>query len=353
MIYSTNRTSVLGESVLDANVNESYFGIGAENFYQECAQDELSIFEMAIKSDIDEALIGESSYELQALNEGFIESAAKKIKELMTKLKEWLSAVFRSAFAKLSALLVRDNAQFAKVAARQISKMKNKDKFKYTGKIVKDANSFKNIKDMATKMAEEAKLSDFDINTIDPSKVDEQIKVIDKTIESLTVKNAIEQGTMEVKDKGFEIVQSQLTVLESLSKKDIKSIKEELNKSIKNADKFIQNANKMEKKTDADKEKANAAVKLASKFKQFCQANVKYLMASIKAFAKIARGVVAKAMGATPKNEGVEFDEELNDALIESAEYEYDNALEEMSEGCKNEEADDDSDPEDNFDDED
>ena len=70
----------------------------------------------------------------------------------------------------------------------------------------------------------------------------------------------------------------------------------------------------------------------------------------IKAQAKIARKVVAKAMGATPKNEGFEYDEELTDAMIEAAEYEYDSAMEEMSEGSKCEECDD---SDDDFDDDD
>lgn len=350
MIYSTNRTSVLGGSALGANVNESYFGIGAENFYQECAQDELSIFEMAIKSDIDEALIGESSYELQALNEGFFESAAKKIKELMTKLKEWLSAVFRSAFAKLSALLVRDNAQFAKIASKQIAKMKNKDKFKYTGKIVLTNGTFDKIKKRAEDAVKDLIDMGTDFTNINPSDVDDLIKTADEIMEESTVENMMEETTKDVTDAGFEIVKGQLKILEELGKKDLKSVKETLNKSIKNADKMIQAANKMEKKTDEDKEKANAAMKAASKYKQLCQHMIKTLMSGLKAQAKVARKVVAKAMGATPKNEGVEFDEELNDALIEAVEYEYDSALEEMSEGCKNEESDD---VDDDFDDED
>lgn len=74
MIYSTNRTASLGEITCD--VNESYFGIGAMSFMEESAQDELAIFEAAIKSDIDEVMIGESATELAALNEGFVQTAA-------------------------------------------------------------------------------------------------------------------------------------------------------------------------------------------------------------------------------------------------------------------------------------
>ena len=102
MIYSTNRTSSLGEQSID--VNESYFGIGAQSFYQESAQDELSIFESAIKSDIDEVLIGESASELQALNEGFVAKAPAAVvdgeRAKLEKYRETLVGI-EAALAKL------------------------------------------------------------------------------------------------------------------------------------------------------------------------------------------------------------------------------------------------------------
>lgn len=348
MIYSTNRTSALSESALDANVNESYFGIGAQDFYQECAQDELSIFEMAIKSDIDEALIGESSYELEALNEGFIESVKKKIIEMMEKFKAWIAAVSRSAFAKLTALLVTDNEKFVKVAEKQIAKMPNRDKFKYSGKVV-EHGADKVLNEWATKIDGLAKAADD--HEITMAKAENLIKECEDAKKSLD--DAVKECTADVKDARTDVVKDQIDQLKKLSKKDLKDTKDKLKKNINTANTIIKNI-KSEKEPDGKDEKLKdnfaARSKLASAYKLNAQELLKVEMSLLKTLAKIARKPVAKAMGATPKNEGVEFDEELNDALIEAAEYEYDNALEEMSEGCKNEESDD---VDDDFDNED
>ena len=344
MIYSTNRTSSLGEQSID--VNESYFGIGAQSFYQESAQDELSIFESAIKSDIDEVLIGESASELQALNEGFVANVVQKVKEMMKKFKEWIMAVMRSAFAKLSSLIVRDNASFAKIARKRIATMKNKDKFKYTGKIV-NPNEVDNISSLCTDLTTEGGklIKAINIDTINLDTVDEAIKDIEDSV-SFTSEEVIKDITKEVTDEGISIVDSQLKVLDVLSKKTIKNLKKTFNDAIKNANEVIKKFDKMEGKDNAEKEKINACAKIATAYKTSTQKCLSILMSVLKTLAKIARGVVAKAMGATPKNEGVEYDEELNNALIESAEYEYDEALEEMSEGCHKEGCDEDEDEE-------
>lgn len=330
MIYSTNRTSSLGE--LSVDVNESYFGIGAQTFYEESAQDELSMFEAAIKSDIDEVLIGESASELQSLNEGFVQNAVNKIKEMMKKFIAWCQAVMRSAFAKLSSLLVRDNAKFAKLASKHIATMKNKDKFKYTGKIVVNVDEFSGIMNDFGKESGDA-VKAIDVASITPDKADSEIKDMEEFLKDLTKENLVKEFTKEVTDAGFDIIQSQIKVLETLSKKSIKDLKGEFNKAIKGANEVIKRVSKMEGKDDVEKEKIAACSKLASAYKTNTQKMLVVVMGFIKTLAKIARGVVARAMGATPKNEGVEFDEELNEALIEAVEYEYDEALEEMSEG--------------------
>lgn len=330
MIYSTNRTSSLGE--LSVDVNESYFGIGAQTFYEESAQDELSMFEAAIKSDIDEVMIGESASELQTLNEGFVQNAVNKIKEMMKKFIAWCQAVMRSAFAKLSSLLVRDNAKFAKIASKRIATMKNKDKFKYTGKIVVNVDVFSSVMNDFSKESDGA-VKAIDVKAITQEKADSAIKDMEDVLEDLTKENLVKEFTKEVTDAGFDIVQSQIKVLEALSKKSIKDLKGEFNKAIKGANEVIKKVSKMEGKDDAEKEKIAACSKLASAYKTNTQKMLVVMMGFIKTLAKIARGVVARAMGATPKNEGVEFDEELNEALIEAVEYEYDEALEEMSEG--------------------
>lgn len=347
MIYSTNRTASLGD--MSVGVNESYFGIGAMSFMEEAAQDELAIFESAIKSDIDEVLIGESSYELAALNENFVDSAVNKIKELMKKFVAWIESVVRSAFAKLSQLLVRDNAKFAAVARKQIIKMKNKDKFKYSGKylIELDEYSF----DKGESVDDIKKLFDDIKDKASAESAKAKMETIKKGFDELEVSKAMEAITKETTDGDLKLVERHLTMLETLSKKHIKEVKKELDNAKKGANELSKKADKMAREAkDEDKEVANMKAEIASTYKSCVQKFVVFELAMIKAQAKIARSVVAKAMGATPKNEGFEYDEELTDAMIEAAEYEYDSAMEEMSEGSKCEECDD---SDDEFDDDD
>ena len=305
------------------------------------------MFEAAIKSDIDEVLIGESASELQSLNEGFVQNAVNKIKEMMKKFIAWCQAVIRSAFAKLSSLLVRDNAKFAKLASKHIATMKNKDKFKYTGKIVTHVDQISTFIGTFGKTCDSL-VTAVDVKSIDEKSVDSKIKDVEDLAAKLTKDKLIPDFTEEVTDAKIDIVQGQIKVLDVLSKKSIKDVKGEFNKAIKGANDVIKRVSKMEGKDDAEKEKIAACSRLASAYKTNTQKMLVSIMGLIKTLAKIARGVVARAMGATPKNEGVEFDEELNEALIEAVEYEYDEALEEMSEGkCEDcEDCDDDNEDE-------
>lgn len=330
MIYSTNRTASLGEITCD--VNESYFGIGAMSFLEEAAQDELAIFEAAIKSDIDEVMIGESADELSALNEGFVQTAAKKVKEMMKKFIEWIAAVTRSAFAKLSQLVVRDNAKFAAMAKKQIIKMKNKDKFKFNGKYIKSFSDSvstvstleQGLKGLATKLSS-GSITEGDKDMIEKLKDD---------VMKLSVSEAMKEVVAEAKDEGLSVIESQIKILESHGKSAMQALKKDMDKSRKEAADIASKASKDEKNAK-DEEKEAAAIKVqgAAAYKVAMQKIISFKMAFIKSQLKVARAAVAKAMGATPKNEGVEYDEELTMAMIESADFEYDEALEEMSEG--------------------
>lgn len=338
MIYSTNRTTSLGEQTID--VNEGYFGIGAMSFMEESAHDELAIFEMAIKSDIDEVMIGESASELTALNEGFVQNAANKIKEMMKKFMEWLAAVTRSAFAKLTQLLVRDNAKFAATAKKQIIKMKNKDKFKYKGKYLINLD----VKEDAVKSdaASVKKLFDQINDKTSAETAKDALQKIKNDADKLSVSDSMKELVKETEDGDIKLVERHLKMLEDLGKDKLKKIKKQMDDAKKDAADIAKKADKMAREAkDEDKEMANAKAEAAALYKAYVQKAVSFQMGMIKAQAKIARSVVAKAMGATPKNEGVEYDEELTDAMIESAEYEYDSALEEMSEGSDCEDCDD------------
>lgn len=345
MIYSTNRTTSLGDMTVD--VNESYFGVGALSFMQENAQDELALFEAAIRSDIDEVLIGESVTELEALNEGFVNSAVNKIKEMMRKFIEWLKAVTRSAYAKLTQLLVRDNEKFIKIATKQLSTMKNYKNFKYSGKALK----FPKNTDTETPLSKVNGIKDI-YNTVKKESSKEKIEELKgeaetlvKEFNELDVRKQFQETCVEdVTDEGIDLVQKHLDILKDKTKKDLKKNKKtliDLENDAKKIAKEAEQAVKNEKDEDA-KAKLSALASIANMYKSCAQKHVSDELYLTKQNAKIARAVVAKAMGATPKNEGAEYDEELINAMIESIDYEYDEALEEMSDGKECKDCDDD-----------
>lgn len=349
MIYSTNRTTSLGD--MSADVNESYFGIGAMSFMEECAHDELALFEAGIKSDIDEVMIGESGSELAALNEGFVQSAAAKIKEMMKKFIEWIAAVTRSAFAKLTQLIVRDNAKFAAAAKKKIITMKNKDKFKYKGKYLKGIDIDTDIQHVVDDTESVKKLFD-DIKDKDSAETTKKaLEDMKDAADKLSVSDAMKELVAETDNGDIKLVENHLKMLEALGKNKMKELKKQMDEARKDANDIAKKADKMLREAnDQDREVASTKAEAAALYKAYVQKTISFKMGLIKAQAKVARSVVAKAMGATPKNEGFEYDEELTDAMIESVEYEYDNALEEMSEGSDCKDCDDDDIEDDDYD---
>lgn len=350
MIYSTNRTASLGD--ITADVNESYFGAGAFNFMQENAQDELALFEAAIKSDIDEVFIGESSYELESLNEGFVENAINKIKEMMRKFIEWLKSVTRSAIAKLSQLLVRDNAKFVKLARKQIRSMPNGKKFKYSGKglVISEANKEIDpktapIEDFYTKAKNAT--TEAELNTIE-----EGIKSAVEAFKEKTPRDDFDKKcTDEFTDQGIGFVEDHIKVLEGMDKKKLSKLRKDMKDMESKAKKIAKEAEAASRKYSGDdelkKKRLSVMADAAAASRDCWQTHVSDTLYVIKQQAKIARAVVAKAMGASPKNEGFEYTEELVQAMIEAADYEYDEALEEMSEAKECDNVDDDIDDDD------
>lgn len=351
MIYSTNRTASLGDTTIEVDVNESYFGAGSLVFMQEAAEDELALFENAIKSDIDEFLIGESAEELNALNEGFAQTAVNKIKELMRKFMEWLKAVTRSALARLSQFVQRDNASFCKTARKRLTTMKNVDNFKYTGKALKDAGTldyspqFDAIKEFE-KLLNDAKAA----KTLESAesikkKVDEKAK----EVKDIKLEDILDKYIYDEENGSFALVEKHLKFLESTSKEKVKDINKKCKELMSKASKISKDAEKAAKdiKDDeqaAEKNRLNTLAYIAGVIKTVGQMSISNDMKVTQKCIKVARAVVSKAMGATPKNEsGIEYTEELVQAMIEADEYELDEAFEEMSES-KCEKCDDDDD---------
>ena len=329
MIYSTNRTASIGE--VEVDVNESYFGEGSMYFMQEAAQDELALFEMAIKTDIDEVLIGESASELEALNESFVEKTVNKIKELMRKFIEWLKGVTRSALAKLNQFIVRDNVQFCKNAKKMLSKMRNKD-FKATGTILANTNVGMEDLEKFAKDAEDLLSTKTDGLTMD------QAKDLAEEIESKMkeqMEKADEAAFIENKEYGLKEVDDHIKFLETTSKSNVKKIKQTIDRFEKKAKEAAKSAEKKARDNKDDEKKDQLAVDayMASQLKSIGQTIVKRGLSSLKKMIKVARAVVTRAAGA--KNEGVEYSPEYIEALIEADNYELDEALEEMSEAKK------------------
>lgn len=355
MIYSTNRTASLG--YITGDVNESYFGAGAFNFMQENAQDELALFEAAIKSDIDEVLIGESAYELEALNENFVENAVNKIKEMMKKFIEWLKSVTRSAVAKLSQLLVRDNAKFVKIAEKQIKSMRTMSKFKYSGKGLVLSYFNKEIIEIPEVEPYYAQAAKEGVTETDLDRISNDIKHTLEEFKKVSMRDFFNDNCVkEYTDQNIDFVMGHIEILKSMDKKKLSKLRKDMKEMESKAKKLAREA---ESKSRNYEEKDTAESKLkkkqlavmaeaASASKDFWQTFVADSLYTIKQQSKIARAVVAKAMGASPKNEAYGYDDEaLIQAMIEAADYEYDEALEEMSEAKECDDIDDDFDDDD------
>lgn len=319
MIYGTNRIASIGE--VEVDVNESYFGAGSLFFVQECAEDELALFEMAIKSDIDEVVVGESAYELEALNENFAESAVNKIKEIMKKFKEWIVGFMRSKLAALTNFIVRDNAKFVKAAKSQISKLKGTKhtvKCKYL-----DAEGFNKILDAAEKVAKIKEAKDIEkaeyVEGADDMKLEDIIK--------------------EEKELDYSEVARHLDWLAERPNTSVKTLKKSLKAALSNADKFVKDAEKSqrENKEDNKKEELAAKVKAATKYRDYTHKVCTLAISAIKNAIKIARRVVTMFISVGAKNkDGVATkaanEAVLVEAMLEADEFELDEELEQMSE---------------------
>lgn len=333
MIYSTNRTASIGEVQIDVDVNESYFGEGSFYFMQEAAQDELALFENAIKTDIDEVLIGESADELKALNEGFVAKTALKIQELMRKFIEWLKGVTRSALAKMNQYIVRDNATFCKNARKMIEQMGDRH-VKAKGTVIKDFNvSFDSVKSLAVKI-KDASGSSMD-------ELESAISGLEKEIDS-KFEEMDKAAFAENVEYDLAVVKKHISFLEDNAKADLKKLKKTMDEFEKEAKNAATEAKKLERAEEDEAKKKDLAMKAkaAAAFKVNGQKICKKFMTLLKKMIKVARAVVTRVAGA--RNEGVEYTPELIEALIETDNYELDEMLEEMCEAKKSDCDDDD-----------
>ena len=356
MIFDTNRTKSLidveeaVETEMEVELNENYFGAGALFFMQESAEDEMMLFEAAVKTDLDEVVIGESANELTALNEGFVENTVKKVEELMTKFIEWLKGITRTAIMKLTQYLARDNAKFCKEARKRIQNVPND--FKYTGKALK-STKFESVEDLDKFFDDMDKLWD-KVNVESGTKesaenVKAELAEMREAIQKAKkAKNFDEVNVYQEENGTLKTVEDHLDYLEKTAKDKVKDLNAKCKKYEAKAKAYVKeakaNAKKAKKEDTAVRDQAAVAVAVANEIKKVAQMTIDEEMKAIRKMIAVSRSVVAKALAKVPaaKNEGVEIEEELMEAFIEAEEYELESALEEMSEAseCETEEDD-------------
>lgn len=332
MIYSTNRTQSLGDVTVAAN--ENYFGNGYLDFIQECYEDELAIFENAIKSDIDE-FISEGS-DLQAVTEAFVEKAKEQLAKLMQKFLEWIESVKTSVIKKFDEVYVKSVNLKVKELTEKFNKLKGDTKF--TGK------AFTSNEPLA--------IGDKMFNDIldckqfvlgQPTKENvESIEAKVKNVKDID-KKSLDSSLVELKDKSAkEVFDDQVKIINS-----VKGIIETVRKALaeeKTVAKQILKDCKKAKKESEDKDAAALKMQAASAYRTLCVETLKVTM-------KMLRVIISKALDTmvliikqnkASVEEGVELDVDMLDLATESFIYEMEASLQDFSEGCKHEECDDD-----------
>lgn len=120
-IFSSNRVSYSGISVkADTRYTENDFG----RIMQECATNDMKIFNAALARDFKEVQAKNEGTmlesELQAFQEFSVKEAWKSLKEKIKKLWAKIKGVFKTVYAKLTVWLVRDNKTFIAMHKKEL-----------------------------------------------------------------------------------------------------------------------------------------------------------------------------------------------------------------------------------------
>lgn len=126
-LYSNNRTS-LGNYDIPAVGN--YAGdAGIATMALESVQEDMKFFDLIIANDFREAelVVGDRGYVTEAteevITEGVLDtlkSAFKKFREFLSKIWAKIKSIFKSLYAKVEALFVRDNKKYAEKYKKEI-----------------------------------------------------------------------------------------------------------------------------------------------------------------------------------------------------------------------------------------
>lgn len=351
MIYSTNRKESLGDLTISAN--ESYFGFGSLNFIQECAEDELSIFEAAIKSDIEEhGLIKEGS-DLTSLNESFVEKAKNQIKTMMEKFLQWIQSTMASVMKKFDTEVGNHAAKYAKSAKEKFAKLEGTLVFKGKAFDPKTTDPLKGFNGDVLESLKNAEslvvgetVSEQDLKTIQEmlSKIKEGSK---KDFLKDTLKEFENGDVKKIFDTHIEILEGCKDTINPF-RVSLKEVKDTATKLYKEAKKAA--------KGSEDKEAAARKVQAVAAYRDLCTKTLSMGMQLIRTVISTAKSVVDSILRQNTKavKEGTEedFDVELLTAMGESFDYELEQSFEEISEGedCCDDDKDDDIESDDDSD---
>lgn len=343
MIYSTNRTESLGDVTI--NANESYYGFGYLGFVQECYEDELSIFESAIKSDIDEAMIGESG-DLTALNESFTKQAKEQITKLMTKFIEWIESVKTAVLAKF-------DKEFSKAVTYRTKDLTSKfnklnDSVVFTGKAFASNDVLAFGDKLYGAISECKSIVTGQPTKEDVEKINAKLKAVKET-DSKTLESALSEYKEAPAKKVFD---TQVKIIND-TKGIISTVRKNLSEEKDVAKQILKDAKKAGKEAE-DKDASALKVQAASAYRTLCVETLKTTM-------KLVRGIIYKAlstMAAIIKQNSKAVKEDTNVEDIDMVEVATEAAIYEMEEilegkdCCDDCEEDEDSDDDESDDDE-
>ena len=324
-IYSRN--SVGSDITVTANENYSFSDMG--RILVECAQNDMLVFNAALKNDFKEnAAIREGtmvSSELTSFREFSVKEAFSNLKAKLKKLWEKIKGVFRQVYAKLTVWLVRNGKAFVALHRKTLVNKTGLDKVKIPKYLAKKKDFWsKNRVDILTKdinnYLDHVNAGDFDKNvgTESMSSADAFANIeLGKLVSGATVSNFGEEfkkaafeektdttwGAIKGDAGGLEGLFNNITS-KSSAIKDLKKNEREVDKSIKSVLRML---GKKESEAEKKETGSGAAYKRLSNAVSGYERTMTLLTRSeiqaIKTSVQQDRMVVGKLAAASPNNE--------------------------------------------------
>lgn len=353
-LYSNNRTSL---SDVEIPALEGYNGnTGIATAMLEAAQDDLKFFDMIIARDFQEAEMNAAGYtneseEMEAITEGALGDAWKRLVEFFKKLLAKIKAIFSSIIAKINGVIIRDNKKLVEKYKKAVLSKSLKDmKYKWA-KDKSDTLDVEAVKSIYNK----AKVK---INTASSTEalrkyLDEiEDEILEQMYGAAVGQNSVSAGEfakeahnylfdeVEEMDEGADAKKTEvmsflttckkeLDILSNAQKKEEKLISEEIKSYDKLASEYAKDVPGKDGSVDETKErklaKQNALYRIGTKYQTVIMAVNRELINAAKFEIAQNRAFFTKAAAYNPKakNESVE----LFDAIDEAVEFDVDTAF--------------------------